>query len=151
MLAAILDCLVAAELKCLVDTLKREGVSCLSSEEDLDALHEAISQYSAKPIVIYGPSSMNIPYDDCPRVWLCCGPESSLDIQEARAFYGDTPELQEGLRRREKAERLGYRFMTYIDTMSFLANELARQCVKTMNLSEKAADIMLRHVKNTHP
>lgn len=142
-----MDCLVAAELRCLVKTLEREGVCCLSSEEDLDKLHDAICQQSSQPIVIYGAASMEMPYDDCPRVWLCCGPETSLDIQEATALYGDTPELREGLRRREKAGRLDYRFLTYVDTLSFMANELARRCVQTMNLGEKAANIMLRHVK----
>ena len=37
--------------------------------------------------------------------------------------------------------------MAYVDVLCFMANAQATQCVETMNVQGKAAEIMLRHVK----
>lgn len=144
MLIAVVDCLVEAELATLVATLTRDGIVCLPSHTDICRIHETLAQQSLRPIVIYGPESMNIPVDDCPQIWLCCGPEVACDRQEATALYN----VQHAeLERKEKAMRCGFRCMAYVDVLCFMANAQATQCVKTMNVQGKAAEIMLRHVK----
>ena len=152
MLVAIIDCLVSSELDILAKTLQRDGIQCVSSDESLELMHEKMSLYSSQPLVIYGTSSLQVPYDDCPRLWLCCGPEIEYDEQHAAWLLGNDgdasndDELADHLARREKAIRCGYTLVTYVDALSFMANVLATRCVDSMNLGNKAADIILRHV-----
>lgn len=157
-LTAILDCLVSSELDVFINSLKRDGIRCLSSDTPLEILHEQISTFSNEPIVIYGASSLQVPYDDCPRLWLCCGPEIQYDEQQATWILqknddndndddgGGGKEIRRHLERRERALRCGYKRVTYVDAQSFMANALASRCVDSMNLGKTAADIILRHV-----
>lgn len=88
-LTAILDCLVSSELDIFIHTLTRDGIRCLSSDTPLETLHDQISTFNDQPIVIYGASSLQVPYDDCPRLWLCCGPEIQYDEQHATWLLGN--------------------------------------------------------------
>jgi hypothetical protein len=155
-LTAIVDCLVSTELDHLIQTFERDGIRCLSSDLSLDALHDDIRKYAAQPIVIYGASSLEVPCDDCPRLWLCCGPEldTEHDVQHATLLLGGTDAaaaagLDQHVLRRDRALRSNCKFVSYIDMMSFIANALAKQCVHSMNIGNKAADIILRHVTKT--
>lgn len=145
MLIAIIDCLVVAELQTLIDQLTRDGIVCVASNTDICWINDTLAGKSAQPIVIFGDESMHIPVDDCPRIWLCCGPEISTDENEAWAFHAiNDPGI---LERKHTAIKSGFRCMTYVDVLCFVANEQAKQCVKNMALDEKAANIVLRHVK----
>lgn len=153
-LTAIMDCLVASELETLISTLRRDGIRCLSSETPLETLHEEISTYATQPIVIYGKSSLNVPYDDCPRLWLCCGPDNASDEKHATWLLGGESAaadygFAEHVERRQKAMRFGYKLISYVDALCFMANVLASQCVDSMKLGNKAAGIILRHVTKT--
>lgn len=147
MLIAIIDCLAPAELQTLVAHLTRDGIVCLSSDVDICRINRQVSEQSDKPIVIVGPDGLNIPFDDCPRIWLCCGPDVSFDEKEAKARYHVHD--PEHLARKRQAIQCGFRCMSYVDVLSFVANEQAKQCVKNMELDKKAESIVLRHVKDT--
>lgn len=149
-LTAILDCLVSSELDIFINTLTRDGIRCLSSDTPLETLHDQLSTFTDQPIVIYGASSLQVPYDDCPRLWLCCGPEIQYDEQHATWLLGNDDEVRSHLERREQAIRCGYKRVTYVDALSFMANVLATRCVDSMNLGNKAADIILRHVPKNY-
>jgi hypothetical protein len=148
-LTAILDCLVPSELDIFINTLTRDGIRCLSSDTPLETLHEQISTFSDQPIVIYGASSLQVPYDDCPRLWLCCGPEIQYDEQQATCLLVPN-DIGRHLERRERALRCGYKRVTYVDALSFMANVLATRCVDSMNHGKNAADIILRHVPKNY-
>ena len=141
MLTAIMDCLVQSELECLIKTLRRDGFLCLSADTWSD---EEISKHLARPIVIYGPDSLHVPYDDCPRLWLCCGPEVDHDITQA-PLRGTVTE--DDLARRAAAVRCDYHFVTYVEALCFMADAVAKQNVHSMGMGDKAADIILRHVQ----
>ena len=86
MLVAIVDCLVPCELHELVQTLERDNIRCLSTDSAdsyIDTLHDQIEAHMSEYIVIYGKRSIDLPYDDCPRLWLCCGPVLSHDLVHA--------------------------------------------------------------------
>jgi hypothetical protein len=144
MLIATIDCLVQKELDILVQALHRDGIVCIPSNADICRIHETLGHQSASPIVIYGAESMNIPLDDCPRIWLCCGPTVSHDEAEAIEFH---KVKREAFARKTRAMQCGFQKMTYVDVLCFAANEQAKTCVKTMNLDGRSADILLRHVK----
>ena len=144
MLVAMIDCLVEAELRTLISTLKRDGVVCVSSSSDICDIHDTLGQMSLHTIVIYGKQSMNIPFDDCPCIWLCLGPDVSKDAEEATSLY---TLRQQDVHRKEKALQQGFRCMTYVQVLSFMANEQAKKHISNMNVKGKAADIMLRHVR----
>lgn len=153
-LTAIVDCLVSSELDQLVQTLERDGIRCLSSDISLETLHDEIRKYASQPIVIYGASSLDVPCDDCPRLWLCCGPELESDIKHATFLLGGKDAaaaagFDQHVSRRDRALRSNCRLVSYVDMMSFMANALAKQCVHSMNIGDKAADIILRHVAKT--
>jgi hypothetical protein len=144
MLTAIMDCLVQSELECFIKTLRRDGFLCLSADTSIDTLHDDICQHSARPIVIYGPDSLHVPYDDCPRLWLCCGPEVDHDMTQAPLRGAVT---EDDLARRATAVRSDYHFVTYVEAMCIMADAVAKQNVNSMGMGDKAADIILRHVQ----
>ncbi len=146
MLIATIDCLVDTELRMLVQALTRDGIVCLPSDTDICNIHETLGKHRGTPIVIYGRESMDIPLDDCPRIWLCCGPTVSQDEAEAIDFH---KVKEDAFVRKTRAMQCGFRRMTYVDVLCFAANEQAKTCVGTMNLDDKSADIFLRHVKKT--
>jgi hypothetical protein len=88
-LVAIIDSLASTELDELVRVLRRDGFVCLSSSLPLEELHDTIGSRSQKPIVIYGDRSMDVPYDDCARIWLSCGPtiDDDVDISHALVLH----------------------------------------------------------------
>lgn len=146
MLVAIVDCLVPQELACLVSSLTRDGILCLPAGSSIDVLHDTISTQTAVPIVIHGKDSLHVPYTDCPRLWLCCGPTTDDDIVHATTFWPhDVSDTD--LRRREKAMCCAYERVTYVDALVFMADVVAKQCVSSMGVGERAAEIILRHVK----
>lgn len=145
MLTAIVDSLLSSELEVLVQALRRDGIRCLPSDTPLEELHGHLSSYANEPIVIYGVTTLEMPYDDCQRLWLCCGPEIQYDEQHASWFLGK-PLEEKDVHRKEKAISYGYKLVSHIDALSFMANVLATNCVKSMHLGNKAKDIVLRHV-----
>ena len=81
---AIVDCLVSCELQELVKTLERDNIRCLDSDvESIDTLHDQIEAHMSEYIVIYGKRAIDLPFDDCARLWLCCGPEKCRDLVHA--------------------------------------------------------------------
>ena len=143
MLTAIMDCLVQTELAGLVTTLRRDGILCLPADTCIDILHDELGKHVTQPIVIYGAASLSVPYDDCPRLWLACGPSVDHDISHAPQLGTVT---DGDLQRRTDALRADYQSVTYVEALCFMADAVAKQCVHSMGLGEKAADIVLRHV-----
>ena len=96
---------------------------------------------------MYGPGSVLVPIDDCPRIWLACGPTNDLIQDETHAmlrylyhktgghrhmttlYESCTPEeaqeacdsIDDAIDRREQALRLGHVPLTYTQAISFLA------------------------------
>lgn len=145
MLTAILDCLVQSELECLVAALRRDGIVCLAADTPLDTLHDQLEKHAADPIVVYGPASLDVPYDDCPRLWLGCGPDPHVHDTEQALLRG--PVTDQDMERRAKALRSDYELVSYVEALSFMANAVAKTCVNSMGLGEQAADILLRHAR----
>jgi len=143
MLVAILDCLVSCELQELVKGLEREGIRCLSAS-CIDTLHQDIETYAAQPLVIYGEHSIDLPYDDCPRLWLCCGPEVSHDLVHAPRLGTVT---NTDLERRAKAIRAEYRLLTFVQAQCFFADISGKQRVEKLGLGDKATDILLTRLR----
>lgn len=147
MLVAILDCLVPCELQELVKTLARDNIRCLSTDSAdfcIDKLHDQIEAHVADPIVIYGARSIDIPHDDCDRLWLCCGPEKSHDLVHAPRLG---PVTEQDLERRARAIRADYRLVNFVEAQAFFAEILAKKCVRDLNLGEKATDILLARLR----
>lgn len=147
MLTCILDSLVEHELECLVSTLRRDGILCLPTSTPIDVLHDTISKNIDVPIIIYGPDSLHVPYTDCPRLWLCCGPRVQDDIAHATQYF--SPLSNDDLVRRERAMCCDYLRVTHVDALVFMADTVAKQCVHSMGVGGKAAEIILRHVKKS--
>ena len=149
MLAAVLDSLADGEVAALVAILERDGFVCLSSAMPIDELHDKLSEHVEQPVVVYGEASVNLPLDDCPRLWVGCGPEGGSADHDAKAAADlvGLDALPAKLERRALALRLGYQLVSFVDAMAFMANVMAKKRVTAMGLESKAADIVLRHVK----
>jgi hypothetical protein len=146
MLTAVLYCLVPSELDALVASLRLDGFVCVATATDLDEMDRILRRHVDQPIVLFGPESLRVPVDDCPRLWLCCGPEVDRDLDEA-AFLLRGPVHPQALERRRQALALAYQCVTFVDARCFLANAVAKQCVASMGVEGKAAKIVLRHFK----
>jgi hypothetical protein len=151
MLTAVLDSLADGEVAELVRVLTRDGFVCLSSTLPIDELHQQLSEYVDKPVVVYGEASVNLPLDDCPRLWIGCGPEGGIPAcdEQAAARLVPVEALNGHLERRALALRLGYQLVSFVEALSFMANVMAKKRVSAMGLESKAADIVLRHVRRT--
>ena len=149
MLVAVLDSLADGEVAALVAVLQRDGFVCLPAGLPIDELHEKLSEHVEDPVVVYGETSVNLPLDDCPRLWVGCGPEGGSAEHDAAAAAAmvSADALPAGLERRQLALRLGYQLVSFVEAMAFMANTMAQKRVSTMGLESKAADILLRHVK----
>lgn len=171
-LVAIVDSLVSTELEALVTILRRDGFVCLSSALPLEDLHNTVETKRAQPIVIYGDRSMDVPYDDCSRIWLCCGPTADNDVSHAAALHyylkkdtatsfadfahtfdadavhenAPSPMFAEHLARRQRAVQCDFHFMTFPRTLSFMAEAIAPERVESMGLEDGVRRIVLRHV-----
>ncbi len=170
MLVAIVDCIDESELLTLVGILKRDGFTCLSCEHvSIDVIHDTIRDSKDIPVIIYGSRSIDLPYDDCERLWLGCGPqgyEAEYDERVAKMMeawrasnepslatfgatfdvnkYQESETLANNIRRRSAALRCGFRLCSFVETISFAATFLATQTVNTAD--QNAQDILLRHV-----
>ena len=145
MLVAIVDCLVSCELQELVKTLERDNIRCLDSDvESIDTLHDQIEARMSEYIVIYGKRSIDLPHDDCPRLWLCCGPEKCHDLIHAPRLG---PVTEQDIERREKAIRCDYNLVTFVEAQAFFADLIAKKCVQDLNLGDKATDILLTRLR----
>lgn len=145
MLVAIVDCLVERELDALVASLRRDGYICVPASTDLPEIDEALRKHLNEPVLLFGKESLRLPMNDCPMLWLCCGPETHRDDVEA-AYLNRAPNDAASLRRREQALAYGYRQVTFIDARCFLASFTA----DSMGMEGKAAEILLRHAKNKY-
>lgn len=145
MLVAIVDCLVSCELQGLVKTLERDNIRCLDSDvESIGSLHDQIEAHMSDCIVIYGTRCVDLPYDDCARLWLCCGPETSHDLVHAPRLG---PITEQDLERRARAVRADYRLVTFVEAQAFFADLVAKKCVQDLNLGDKATDILLGRLR----
>jgi hypothetical protein len=147
MLVAIVDCLVPCELQELVKTLERDNIRCLSTDAAdscIDLIHDEIESHVADPIVIYGKRGIILPHDDCDRLWLCCGPETSHDLVHAPRLGTVT---EQDLERRARAIRADYRLVTFVEAQAYFAEILAQKCVQGLNLGDKATDILLARLR----
>ena len=145
MLIAIVDCLVPREIQELVKTLERDNIRCLSADsESIDTLHDQVEAHPMESLVIYGRRGLDAPFDDCARLWLCCGPETSHDLVHA-ARLGEITE--EDVERRARAIRTDYRLVTFVEAQAFFAEILAKKCVENLNLGDKATDILLTRLR----
>lgn len=169
MLVAIVDCIDETELKTLVTTLERDGFICLScDQESIEDIHNNIRNWKSVPVLIYGARSIDLPYDDCERLWLGCGPQgyderkderfacmleawrasSDVSLAEFSANFDmdehqESETFKEAVRRRDTALRSGFRLSCFVQATSFAATFLATQ---KFNIADSAAqDILLRH------
>lgn len=125
MLIAIIDGLVPSELEALMSSLRLDGFICISTNTDITALNHLIAKHRNKPIVLFGEQSLQMPIDDCPRLWLCCGPEIQRDLDVA-VHVVKGPIDPSALERRQQALGLSYQCLTYIDAVCFFANAVAK-------------------------
>lgn len=169
-LVAVVDSLIPTELEALVTILRRDGFVCLSSALPLEELHAAVETKQAHPIVIYGDRSMDVPYDDCSRIWLCCGPtaDDDMDMAHAAALYdwdkstsfadfaythacvanapSSSAVFAKRLARRQRAQQCDFRFMTFPKALSFMAEAIAPERVQSMGFEDGVRQVVLRHV-----
>lgn len=148
MLVAIIDCLVQAELSTLIATLKQDGIRCIESATDIVDINRALERFSNDLVVIYGSKSMDLPFDDCHRIWLVCGCDAQNDQTEAAFLYGPVPPPTLARQQTALVHR-SFRRMTYVQALCFFANQVAERHVHQMQLGSKEANIMLRHVRDT--
>lgn len=84
--------------------------------------------------------SIDLTYDDCPRLWLCCYPEVSHDLVYAPRLDTVT---NTDLERRTKAIMTEYCLLTFVQAQRSFADISRKHCVEKLGLGDKATDILL--------